>query len=598
MRRLLCCTVPRWGLTLAGLAAVTVAVAAWHLGLDNNPVIGPRRILLLLCGIGILWVVHRGRLATLLRRAGPQLDRPSPTHALAPDRTLTDPHRADIHRAPRSPWPALSLILPAIFALYLYLGTAGEWTKPPLETTLYYDMLADAFASGQTFLKPAPDPRLAQLQNPYDPAQRAMIPRCSPGTVQPDCLLWDASYFDGKYYLYWGPAPALALAVLKLAGLGRIGDSAIALIGAGGLFCLLAYCVVDLWHRFFSRLPGWLLFPPVVLAGLAYPLPWVLDAPRIYEAAILAGASFLMAGLVTAIPVLASGHCTPKRLALVGVLWGLSFGSRTVLALPIALLAAGTAWRVFRTWSGGSRRESILRPLGALALPLLTAMILIGAYNFDRFSDPMEFGLRYMIGPPALQSAGTQATFDWRNVPANAYNYLFAPASITQQFPFVEPRLPTEVISLGALGPIRIAPPDFFYVHPITGLAVSTPFLVFAGYLLWRLMCGSIDRANSSKGPPTSGSEDESGLHGLAGILFLAALAAFIPILSFYGIAARYLLDVSPLLTILASLGAWTAYATAARTQLTRWLMGAAIVVSGGASGVVSVLLALNNWSR
>lgn len=288
----------------------------------------------------------------------------------------------------------------------------------------------------------------------------------------------------------------------------------------------------------------------------------------------------------------------PARLALVGLLWSLSFGSRAVLGLPIAVLAGGIAWRLLRLRSINSSRKCVWKPLVALALPMVAAVTVIGAYNFVRFSDPLEFGFRYTLGPPAVQSAGAQATFGWRNIPANAYGYLFTPASITHQFPFVEPRLPTEAISLVALGTIQIARPDMSYVQLVTGLAVSTPFLVFVAYLFWWLMCDSNDSANRSRIPHGSDSEEGSGLHGLVGILCLAALAAFVPILSFYGVAARYLLDVSPLLTILASLGSWAAYASAARAQPTRWLMGAVIMASAVASGVISILLALNNWSR
>ena len=593
MRRLLCCTVPRWGLTLAGLAAATVALAAWRLGLDNNPTMGPRRILLLFLGIGIVFLAHRSRVADLLRRGGPRPDHPPHTGHLPPDRVLTESQGADLPYASRFPWAILLLILPAILTLYVWLFTAGKWTNPPGPTTYYYDLLAEAFAAGQTSLIQAPDPRLAQLANPYDPAQRAGIPRCRRGTLGSDCFVLDASYLNGRYYLYWGPAPAALLALLKVSGLGRVGDNAFALFGTVALFVFLVLGLLDLWRRYFSRLPRWLLAPPLLLAGLAYPLPWVLDTPLIYEAAILQGAAFLVAGLTFAIPVLTTGDHKPWRLALVGVLWSLSFGTRIVLALPIAVLGGAMAWSLWRARSADPRPRSRWKPFAALSLPVLTSAALIGMYNFARFSDPLESGWRYALGGGGAQFAGLQAVFKWGNIPTNAYNYILGPASISGEFPFVRPLLASR-----ALGPIQIPHPGLFLPEYVTGLLVSTPFVVFALYLIWSLTCGPVGCADSHRARPSFAAFDQPGFRGLVWVVCLASVTAFLPILTLYAVTGRYLLDVAPLLMILATLGAWTAYAAHARTPLKRLQIGSAILAAAGVSGVVSVLLALNNLSR
>ena len=592
MRRLFCCAVPRWALTLAGVAAITVALAAWQLGLDNNPVMGPSRILLLLWGIGILIVAQHGLVAALLRGGRNRTATQSGTDRFPPDQRLAKPYGAEVRPSPRWIWPALFLTFPAILALYLWLVTAGEWMKPLPETTFYYDMLAEALASGQTFLKHTPDPRLAEVGNPYDPALLIGIARCEPGIVRQDCWLMDASYFEGKYYLYWGPAPAAGLALLKIGGVGRVGDVTIALIAASALFCLTAYCLAGLWNRYFSGLPRWLLFPPLVLAGLAYPLPWVLDDPRIYEAATLQGAALLMWGFAVAVPAFASGHSGPRRLALVGALWGLALGTRAVLALPVAVLASGLAWRVFRGQSADPGVRGLWSSMADLFLPLAAAAGLIGVYNYVRYSNPLEFGTRYMLGPSTVQTAGSLTAFDWSHIPVNAYNYLFAPAAIGTEFPFLEP-----VVAIRALGPIQIPYSNLLSGETVTGLLVTTPFLLFVAYVLWWMMCGNMDCSLGDEVETRAPAPDRSGLQGMVRILLLASLAAFLPILSFVFVTARYLLDLTPLLTILGGLGAWTAYG-AARAPLTRWLISLAIVVSASASAVMSVLLALNNWQR
>lgn len=575
-----------------GVLTSLVAVFAYELGLDNNPVMGPRRALLLLFGLAILLAVHHGRVFALVRGGGPRRNSRLDPEPIPQHKGPTQRGQIEVPHLPRSMWPALSLILAAIFSLYLWLVTAGQWTKPLPQTTFFYDMLADAFVSGQTFLKQAPDPRLAELTNPYDPAERAEIPRCTRAVIS-GCYLFDASYFDGKYYLYWGPAPAALLAVLKLGGVGEVGDATIALIAAGALFTLLTLCLGQLWKRYFSQLPGWILAPPLILAGLAYPLPWVLDAPHIYEAAILLAAAFLVAGFSLAIPVLTSDHHTPGRLAFAALFWSLSFGSRVVLAFPVAILVGAVTWRLVRPCSAAPRPRQMWKSLLALAIPLALSTTLIGMYNFARFSNPLETGWRFQLGGGGAQAAGLQAVFKLGNIPANTYNYLFAGVSFSEAFPFIEP-----VPATLTVGPIQIPHPGPLHGEYVTGLFVTTPFVLFACYFSWWSACSSGGLPETHGRALPSAATDPPVLQNLTLPLVLASIAAFLPILSVHFVTGRYLLDASPLLTILSSLGAWTAYRSGSRTSATQLFVGSAIVATVAVSGVVSVLLALNNLSR
>jgi hypothetical protein len=63
----------------------------------------------------------------------------------------------------------------------------------------HYEYLAEGFLRGHTYLPVEPDPRLLQLSDPYDPVANRPY------------RLWDASLYHGRYYLYYGPAPAITL---------------------------------------------------------------------------------------------------------------------------------------------------------------------------------------------------------------------------------------------------------------------------------------------------------------------------------------------------------------------------------------------------
>ena len=92
-----------------------------------------------------------------------------------------------------------------VVVIYIFFISVGTWTKWPT-TTDFYAELANAFDHGQVSLLTKPDPSILALQNPYqydEPRKKANY-------------IWDVSLFNGKYYIYWGPAPAIIMAIVGL----------------------------------------------------------------------------------------------------------------------------------------------------------------------------------------------------------------------------------------------------------------------------------------------------------------------------------------------------------------------------------------------
>jgi hypothetical protein len=166
-------------------------------------------------------------------------------------------------------WLPLSLLSLVFVAFDAWLVTGGDPAAPPA-TTLYYDMLAEAFAAGQMHLKATPDPRLAELSNPYDPAEHRAIPRCRQGRT----CLFDASYYQGSTTCIGGsrrrccsPKPPAST---------RSGTR-VSPCSARSRFRFRG-CLPGLGGRRFATPPGFL---PLLLRGRRSH-PWVLDGP-IYE---------------------------------------------------------------------------------------------------------------------------------------------------------------------------------------------------------------------------------------------------------------------------------------------------------------------------
>src|SRR5829696_3147634 len=87
----------------------------------------------------------------------------------------------------------------AMLALIYAFFATGAFAHPHVGS--YYDWLARGFLQGQLHLPLAPSPELLALPDPYDPRQNA------------NYRLHDVSLYNGRYYLYWGPLPALPRAL-------------------------------------------------------------------------------------------------------------------------------------------------------------------------------------------------------------------------------------------------------------------------------------------------------------------------------------------------------------------------------------------------
>src|SRR4051812_378997 len=114
----------------------------------------------------------------------------------------------DHDREERGPRVRLRFERGVVIGVLLLVGWFDVWTVRSdgdswhfgEEQRDYYNLLIDGFLDGHLYMKVEVPAALLQLANPYDPKQR------------PEGLgLHDASFYHGRYYLYFGLAPAVTL---------------------------------------------------------------------------------------------------------------------------------------------------------------------------------------------------------------------------------------------------------------------------------------------------------------------------------------------------------------------------------------------------
>src|SRR5512135_1281836 len=294
---------------IAGLGLIIAALFANQIGLDHNPEWGPRRVVLLLLGLLVAVagtvLAFGDRLAPGLRALG---ERP-------PFRLLVT-HRLGIL--------ATASVLLAL-AVYVFFLSAGSWTNWPVKSR-YYDNLGTAFRAGRLDLNIQPTAALMALPDPYEPSLRDSNPEIH-AFVDHD--VWDLAFYKGKFYVYWGPGPAVLLAFVKLFYAGAIGDQYLAFVFLAGLLVFSTLLILRLRRAFYEDVPVSLVVTGILVAALVCPIPWMVNRAAIYEATIASGQFFLIGGLYLAFTGMERQPRSYARLLLATAFWAIAATSRT-----------------------------------------------------------------------------------------------------------------------------------------------------------------------------------------------------------------------------------------------------------------------------
>lgn len=320
-------------------------------------------------------------------------------------------------------WPlvACAATLCAYVACARY-GTAVWGNDDPREAV--YNRMFDGFMQGHLNLAREVPPGFARLSDPYDPGQNA------PYRVPP-YFLYDLSYFRGRIYAYFGPAPAVLLFGpfrLLTGSLLSYKEAAVALCALG--FLAFAWLLMSARRRYCPDAPPWLMAVLLLAVGLATGLPTLLARVDVWEIPI-AGATALSLCAVAA--VWQAWHEPVRRarwLAAASLILGLAVATRptALLNAPILLLPLLREWQERR----GSRSA---RMAAAVALPLLLCLGALALYNVARFGSPLEFGQSYILATGV--NARTIHQFGFAYLRDNLRINLLEYTPWTARFPFV-----------------------------------------------------------------------------------------------------------------------------------------------------------------
>lgn len=563
---------------IAGLAATWGFWSAWWDGLKK----ALARVFLWFLNLPVVRGVRQAIRTTMMAFSNSRLGRWLSAFLLSPIRKALARLRASrlvryfADSQDRLAALVAGILAVAVLTILTWFVSVGYWTEWP-RTTAYYDQLAEAFLHGQTSLLAEPSPALLALEDPYVYENRQNV-----------SYPWDTVLFNGKFYYYYGPAPALLLALAKTIYRGVIGDQVIVFAFVSGIFLFSSFLLLRVRSRLFPDLSWLYVIPAIAIAGMANPLPWLLNRPQVYEAAISGGQFFLMAGLYVGFSALDGKAPQLWKVGVMSALWLLAVASRMTLVPAVGFLLVMSTWRLFSQVKGkGSKLFALL----VLSLPFAAGLVGLGWYNFDRFGSWLETGYRYQLTGKFVNSPDVHV-FTLANFLSNLHNYFLNPFRSLDIFPYIKPNWGGHFIFFPIPGS------EYSTSEQVTGLLMAVPYFLLASVLVVYLFKwgGKLLGAVLRKIPMLVKSSEDAFLPGWLLAVSGACLLSFTPFLLYMTSTMRYAADGVPLLSLMSTMGFWlVARSLAEKPGFKGWFV-ILVTVLAIASVVLSLLLAVTGY--
>ena len=450
-----------------------------------------------------------------------------------------------------------------LFALVVLLLVGACFPTLGKETELYeykvggsvptdiYVRQFDAWQKDQIELSLNVDPRLAALENPYDPAQRS---------ASKARYNWDYAFFDGKYYSYFGIAPILTVHAPIYAFTGKLPNIPLVcliLAVAGVIATAFAYREVVL--RFTKKPSLWLFL--LGLAGTVCASGVYLGAlcADMYYVAVLSAQVFSMAFVALAVRAMKTEKLWLRMTLLVLAAIALTL---TVWSRPTVALMCVAVFPLFIEFICKIRKDTLksgLLTVGSFAIPLMAGASAVMWYNYARFGSPLDLGANYQL----TVSDVSLNTIDFKYLFSSFFSYFLCPMWQTEAYPYL------------GMQKIKVLPDGarYFYFDRYCG--------VFAyGLPLGILAYPRLAMIEKQKG--------EKDIAKTAIVAVTAILAIGIAFSDFCigGVNMRYVYDISVMLALVSA---------AVLINLTEKTDGYAKYITGAATAVLS---AMSIWTN
>ena len=289
---------------------------------------------------------------------------------------------------------------------------------------MYSKSLVQALSKGEVFISNTPNTdKLDKLNDPYDTIEREKIDRTTD-------YIWDAAYFNGKYYVYFGALPAILIMVPYYLITKKLLQTSTVVL----LFSLMSIPIIEMltkkiFEKFFKKLPFKYMFASIIMMLIGTMLIWINVAPRYYELVIVAGFFFALLGFLLIFEI------DLDNIKYKNVFLGCGSLALSVACRPTqifsSLLIIPLLFKIIKV---AKNKKSIVKILFSIIIPYLIIVILLMSYNYLRFNNPFEFGEKYQLTINNMK----ELSLRWILLPTGILCNLFGLPVFQANFPFIQ----------------------------------------------------------------------------------------------------------------------------------------------------------------
>lgn len=385
-----------------------------------------------------------------------------------------------------------------------------------------YVQMFDAVQKGQVNIDIPVSDSFKSIENPYDVQQR---------TNSGEFYAWDRAYYEGNYYSYFGIVPVFVLYIPFYILTGTLPSLNFNITFFSILSMIfLIQTILTLTKMFIKKPNLFLLVLGIFSATACSGIYYALDFSDIYFPAKVSSICFML--LCVWLGLCAYKTKSVKKQLILLIFSGLSFilcvGCRPSVAISAFVLAP------FFIAILMNKKYTVKRKIccaSSFIVPILVGAIGLMWYNYARFGSLFDFGSNYQLTVSNISANSLRLSA----FPDAVIHYFFHPFAFTAEFPFFR----AQTMSLQSYG-------QYVYTDSFFG-AVNFPFifigLIISIYLLFH------DRKKIRR----IGKDDGLKYYTYLLMVVLTFLIAW-SVFCLAGVAFGYMLDILPLLSILAVL--------------------------------------------
>lgn len=255
----------------------------------------------------------------------------------------------------------------------------------------YYETdFVQALSNGKIYLEENPSEKLMNLKNPYDATDRT-----ANHLQRGEDFIWDASYYNGKYYSYFGILPALILLVPYHLITGEYMYISMAIL----IFSMMTIwglkeLIINIFEKYFKNTPFKIMIFSMLILLFGSQILILNGRPKFYELAVISGLFFAITGINFMFVAIREKDVKYKYIFLSSL-----FLSSSVACRPTMLLTSLIALPVFVKIliRNLKKKKNITKSVMAIGVPYILIGCMLMYYNYIRFNNIFEFGASYQL---------------------------------------------------------------------------------------------------------------------------------------------------------------------------------------------------------